>query len=65
MVAHLDLVFHPPPGSPSRQPCLLLVTANVSSAKRIGVISDPELVAVSHHYSHVRLPLIALCSTLR
>jgi len=41
------------------------VTANPSSAKRIGVVRDPELVAIAHNHSKVRLPPVALGSRFR
>jgi len=65
LVRHVEVVFHPLPSSPSRESGLLLETVNPSSAKGIGVIGDPELVAIGHDHSHVRLPPIAPCSWLR
>jgi len=64
-VARVAVLSHLSPGNPSRQPGLLLVVANASSAKRIGVIRDPELVAIGHNHSHVRLPPVALGSRFR
>jgi len=42
LVAHVEVVFHPLPSSPSRESGLLLDTVNPSSAKGIGVIGDPD-----------------------
>jgi len=65
LVRHVEVVFHPLPSNPSRQPGLLLETVNPSSAKGIGVIGDPELVAIVHDHSHVSIPPTAPCSWLR
>jgi hypothetical protein len=62
LVGHVEVVFHPLPGSPSRESGLQLETVNPSSPKGIGVIGDPELVAIGHDHSHARLPPITPCS---
>jgi len=66
LVAHLGVVLYPLPCSPSRQPSLVLLTANsnASSTERVGVIGDPELVSVGHDHTHGRLPPIAICARL-